>query len=77
MERNREDKAFTAWLQMAGEQGVDMPDITAIERARWRLVGAKQVCEAVFGVASEASVMATFEAINAESVRIGAMLDTL
>lgn len=77
MERNFEDKAFTAWLQGARKAGVDMPDLTAMERAHWRLVGAKQVCETVFGTASEASVMATFEAINAESARIGAMLDTL
>lgn len=75
--KNLEDTAFAAWLQLAKEEGVDMPDLTAIERARWRLVGAKQVCESVFGTASEASVMATFDAINAESKRIGAMLDAL
>lgn len=77
MRNSLEDKAFEAWLQLAREEGVGMPDTTAIERARWRLVGAKQVCESVFGVANEASVMATFEAINAESVRIGAVLDDL
>lgn len=77
MNNNLEDTAFAAWLQQAKEEGVDMPDITAIERARWRLIGAKQVCESVFGVATEASVMATFDAINAESKRIGAMLDAL
>jgi len=72
-----EDKAFTAWMQLAKEAGLEYPDITAIERARWRLVGAKQVCEAVFGQAGEASVMATFEAINAESARLGALFDAL
>ncbi|WP_442596339.1 hypothetical protein ACSBPU_05670 [Parapusillimonas sp. JC17] len=54
-----------------------MPDVTAVERAHWRLRAAHQVCEAIFGTASETSVMTTFEAINAESLRIGTMLDAL
>jgi hypothetical protein len=77
MNGNLEDKAFTAWVQLAKEAGVDTPDITAIERARWRLLGAQQVCESIFGQASETSVMATFQAINAEAQRLGAMFDAL
>lgn len=77
MNGNLEDKAFTAWVQLAREAGVDAPDLAAIERARWRLMGAKQVCESMFGQASETSVMTTFQAINAEAQRLGALFDAL
>lgn len=77
MKANLEDQAFTAWVQLAKEAGVDAPDLTAIERARWRLLGAQQVCESIFGQTSEVSVMATFQAINAEAQRLDAMFDAL
>lgn len=72
-----EDQAFTAWMQLAKEAGLDRPDSDAIERARWRLLGAQQVCLSIFGQASEAAVMATFGAINAEASRLGAVWDAL